>query len=562
MAGRWWRALAMAASLAAAAGPACAHGGAFRPPPGRQPGDRYTPRGGSPGPTTAPAGSAGSIQPWESWWFFNRDPWLNLRRRIEERTVITGERTRDDLFDREGLRVKVLAPLMMEMLTDEDEEVRTSAAVALGKFGWKPAIPALLERFSGDDVKQVREAALIGLLLMRDPGLAARLRDLALDRKQERRARCWSMMALGLLGQADFLTQVSGADAGVRLQGPGSTIDELRGVATLGLGFAGSSGAVPPLLKAALSERYPRPARGYAGSALAHLADPLAAPEMLELVEDSKADDYARAGAAIALGAMVGPEEDSFIDVMGKKAQRDRDGALRSLLTMSLGRIGGERAATHIAAALRDADRDQRGFLLLALGMTRDPQGAQILEREFDQLHSAQERGACALGLALAGYKKAAPMLRDRLLRGHPGYVPHGMVALGILDDAGSIPVVQKILRDERDPATRREGAVALALLRRGSAIPELVALLERCDSMWTRGAVAAALGMVGDDRAVEPLLAIARDRRRQGEERAVALAALGRIGDPEDIPVLSRIAYDLNPYIDSDAMAELVSIL
>ena len=36
-----------------------------------------------------------------------------------------------------------------------------------------------------------------------------------------------------------------------------------------------------------------------------------------------------------------------------------------------------------------------------------------------------------------------------------------------------------------------------------------------------------------------------------------MAFAALGRIGDPETIPLLSRLAYDLNPYVVVDAVYE-----
>ena len=228
---------------------------------------------------------------------------------------------------------------------------------------------------------------------------------------------------------------------------------------------------------------------------------------------------------------------------------------------ISLGRIGGDRAARHIVAAHRTYNKN-RGFLYLALGMSGSDGAGDVLKSMFQKIKNPSERGACAIGLALAGEKSAVEMLRKRVAKGNPGFVGHGMVALGLLDDRKAIPVVQEILKKSKDPLVRREGAIALALLRRAAAIPELIQLMKRSKSLFTRGAIAAALGLIGDHRAVDPLIEIYRDKKLQGEERAIALAALGRIGDPDDIPLLAEFAVDLNPYVPSDAVQELLTIL
>ena len=88
------------------------------------------------------------------------------------------------------------------------------------------------------------------------------------------------------------------------------------------------------------------------------------------------------------------------------------------------------------------------------------------------------------------------------------------------------------------------------------------MAALKEANSIFTRGGIAIALGRVGDDEAVAPLLDLFRDPRRDPEERAIALAALGRIGDDDRIPLLARLAFGLNPYVDSDAVAEALTII
>jgi len=498
--------------------------------------------------------------PWNTWWVQNRAPYLRLRARIRERTVLTGRTKTGELFNRKALRDTTLAPLMLRALHDRDEEVRTSAAVALGKFGSPAAVPLLLDLSRRDGVKQVREAAMIGLMLVRRPELRDGFRTRVLDRKDERRMRCFAVVGLGFLKDDAFLIDVlTGKQA---LGGPASTVDEIRACAALALGFSGAERSVAPLGSVALDKNGVRGARGYAGCAMGRLGHPLGLPDMQSLLRDGGALGQARCGAAIAVGGFVRPGDSAVVDFCGRKSLRDRDSAVRVLLTISLGRIGGDRAVTHITAGLKGNDSRVRSYSYLALGISGHADAGDLLAARFEHLKNPDERGACALGLGLSGHKASVAMLRKRLERGNPAFVPHGMVALGLLDDPKAIPLVQAILKDRRDPVTRREGAIALALLRRSGAVPELVELLRNASSVSTRGAVAEALGLVGNANAIGPLMEIFRDERRQGEERAIALAAMGRIADPEDIPLLARLAFDLNPYVVSDAISELLTIL
>ncbi len=550
----------IALGLLLLAGAALAHGGVFRPPPGGLPGDPFTP-GGRGGPATARSRGGFPFSPWQAWWFQNREPYLRLRQRVLERTVVTGERTGKDLFDRAALRTGTLIPLMTGMLRDEDEELRTSAAVALGKYGAKEAIPVLLDLLRSDKSRQVREASMLGLALMRDAALAPRLRSIVLDGKEHTRVRGFGVLGLGFLGDGDFLLRLLSDGEGA-IGGSRPSVEELRTAAATALGWARLPSTVLPLLGAALDPELSEPARGSAAASLGRLANPLALPDLLALVGDGDAKRVVRCGAAIACGTLVGAGEEGVIDLLGRKAHRDRDGGVRTLLVMSLGRIGGERAATQLAMGLSACDQEDRGFYHLALGISGHADAGSVLMEEFERLKNPSDRAACALGLALAGHKAAAPMLRDRLKEENPAFAPHAMVALGILDDAASIPTVEKIVREANDPVIQREGTIALALLKRGGAIDDLLGLLRESKTTWNRAAVAWALGLIGTERAVAPLVAIVRDKGRQGEERAIALAALGRIGDGEDVPLLAAFGLGLNPYVISDVLAEAFSIL
>ena len=541
-------------------GIAWAHGGSFRPPPRQGPRDpvRTPPRPGA--PTTPGVGTpTTALTPWEFWWSHNRDRYLLLRDRLARRTVVTGPRALKDTFDREALRVK-LRPILLEALRDRDAAVRGAAAIALGKFGARKALPQIVEMHARDKSKEVREAAVMALMLLRDPAAIPVLGKIATSDKESRRMRGLAVLGLGLLGETDFLEFVLKARTGKL--GSNSDRRELQSCAALALGFTGKETAVATLSKIAFDKNMHRHVRGYAASSLGRLGHPIAVPDVLKLIRDRDQLDQARQGAAISAGALVRPTEAPLVGILTKTAAHDKDMGVRQLLTMSLGRIGGEDAALYLAKVVRSRDYRMRGYGMLAFGISGHKDAGSLLALQFPKLKNSSDRAACALGIGLADHRVAAPALRKEAERANPAFLHHALLALGLLNDQESLPLLRKTLEKSRDPLVRRDGAIALALILRAGAVPELLKLLDKTKTLYARASIAHALGLVGTEKAVDPLLAIYRDRKKQSEERALAIAALGRMGDPESIPVLSQFAFDLHPYVTSEAVTEIVTIL
>ncbi|MEE8105138.1 MAG: HEAT repeat domain-containing protein, partial [Planctomycetota bacterium] len=460
-------------------------------------------------------------------------------------------------------RENILVPEVLNALRDRDEEVRTSAAIAAGKFRMAGAIDILRKMHQKDKIKQVREAAMMGLALMRKKEVRPYLRQVAQDDKEDRRIRGFAIFGLGFLRDREFLRPLLENKKGHRMKGSKPDRRELRGCVSLMIGFCRDDQAIQPLVRAAMDKYEMKEVRGYAPCSLSRLNASTATPELLRLIRDGQAEKVARYGSAIAMGGLVKRSDDAAIDFLGKKVTRDRDIGVRTLLAISLGRIGGDRAASYLISGLkRSSDQRERGFYFLGAGLSKADGVGELLTKQFKNLKNNKDRAACALGLGLANYRKAAPMILEEVERGNPAFAGHGMVALGLLDHKKAIPVVRKMIFDKKDPETIREGALALALLRGPAAVPDLVKLLEQSRATYTRGAVAFALGFVGDANAVPPLLKILRNKNKQGELRAIALAALGRIGDPLDIPLLSYLARNVNPYVVIDAVGEALTIL
>jgi HEAT repeat protein len=550
---RWLLALVLLSAAASA------HGGLFRPPPGRAPRDPGRPGGGLT-PTTPSTRGTAVAEAWQKWWDLNRDTYLRLRQRLRERVVFTGPASGTDLVDRRAVREQFVAPELLKALRDPDEQVRMVAAITAGRLHVGATVELLRELHVKDKARTVREAAVLGLVLMRDPALGPALRTIVGNGKETRRVRGFAVLGLGLLGELEFLQQLLLAKT--KVAGSNTAVEDLRACAAFALGVSGAPSVAGPLARVALDRHAPDEVRGFAAAALARAKSPLVAPEALGLIRNLDGLAAARCGAAIAVGHLVGPTEQGVIDFLGKRAQRDKHGGLRALLFISLGQIGGERATRHILEEMVNTrEQTMRGFTALALGISGGKEAGAALLVELGRRKNPSERAACALGLGLAGYRESASILREQVKRRHPGFMGYGMVALGLLDDRQAIPVVEELLARHRDAPTLRQGATALALLRRSAAVPALLELLGEIKAAPGRAAVAYVLGEVGTLAAVEPLLGIYRDEKRAGWERAAALSALGRIADPDPISLPAQLAFGLNPYVVSDAVEVVTTI-
>ena len=69
--------------------PVWGHGGAFRPPPRVRAGDPYKPQVRKM-PSTARRTAGTPLLEWEYWWRLNRERFLRLRERVEQRNVVSG----------------------------------------------------------------------------------------------------------------------------------------------------------------------------------------------------------------------------------------------------------------------------------------------------------------------------------------------------------------------------------------------------------------------------------------------------------------------------------------
>ncbi len=119
--------------------------------------------------------------------------------------------------------------------------------------------------------------------------------------------------------------------------------------------------------------------------------------------------------------------------------------------------------------------------------------------------------------------------------------------------------LIQQIKRDEDTAYWQERWEAAEQLAQFGTAsLPVFLELLHDPD-FYTRGIAAYSLGLLGDQRAVEPLISALGDE--SGAVRFHAVESLGLLGNPQAIPALTPLLDDTDHNI-RDYVAWALNVL
>ncbi|MHC4163301.1 MAG: HEAT repeat domain-containing protein [Planctomycetota bacterium] len=550
--------------------PVLAHGGSFKGPSGGVP-------PGLPTQPSKPGESGGSTHSWLTWWGYNQFRYTDFRRRqVARRGPVSGS-TRPKKKDEEDpnawrgeVRVR-LTPLMLEALKDQDQEVRTAAAVALGKWRARVAIPDLQALVKRDDIRQVREAGVLGLMLMRDPTLRDWFIAVAgeRDEKAERfRIRGYALIGLGLIGDEVsrnyLLALLDPAQKKARRHLPKKDKHrrEYLVAAVAALTQVKDVDLSDDLLRITQDKRLPEQVRAYAISAIGKAKRRRHMPALLKMARKDRSY-HMRRSAVMALGAMATRQDSEVLETLGKRLKKDDDRIVRHFCALNLGVIGGPKAFQILRENYKGANKEARGFFLLAYGLCKEPVAADLLGELLKTFKDPMDQAAACLALGLFDDVSRAPVVRAQFGQAKAWTLMQTcMLSLGLLNDQSSSDRVKEILLTKKQPGVRTSAAISYALLRQWSAVPIFMDLLHEAKSIVTLSALAQVMGFLSSPRAVDSLVEMYKDTKLQRQARAFALVSLGALGDPEDFPVLIRMAWDINYLLRSDPVDEALTIL
>ena len=621
------RALGAFAALFAA-GLLSAHGGQYRGPgwpgaPALPPGRPVMPGGPTGGPSTPSAPNPGTPATgsgvaftdetsWQAWWELNKDEFV--QQDTSGRLVPTtgsddfylGRRQKearaDTLAPTEADRRERIVPALVELADRErNRDVQTACLIALAKLGHDaPGIvleELLAARLPRDD-QEVRETAALAL------GIAGRPQALPL------------LLAL-LRNDAEGRRLCDRAEVG----------DRTRAFAAYGLGVLARRSDDGSLKQAAhdalievLHERElkSRDLRVAAVTALGLLCDPqrgshkrlawLTTEELLAWYERDlgRGDEAVQAHAPIAIGRLLGRGTSQvherckrhFADVLLATGKRSHSILQSSAIALGMLALPAEEHAADAAVARalqvhweKGIDRLSRNFAVMALGRIGGDANRAWLLQAYQRANKSRERPWVALSLGLIASARAATGEVDTVLAGmllddlrdtqQPEVQSALAVAVGLTRHGPALPVLQRLLRDsEHQETLAGYCCIATALLGDSAAVPELTAVLERSkrrpllllqaavglgrrgdrnanerllrmladsESVAVLAALANAIGQIGDRRAIEPLLAMTRDAELTKLARAFVAAALGGVGDRLPLPWNAPLSRDSN---------------
>lgn len=476
----------------------------------------------------------------------------------------------------------VIEPRIAAFLASGNQEVSESSALALGLLGSPAAGPSLSS-----------------LLEAQDPG-----RKLVDRPEVAERTRAFAAYGLGLWAERQALPDMRRyavhnlarfqSDGPVRMRDVPVACLTALGLAPLDRRAEDDSDAKSPSANAdaqadflsavLLDSGQEELVRAYAPVPLARIAMH-AAParrdavvEFLAAIAEPRSNEPAvvRQSALSALGILVTnadvPLERRARSVL-ERAGQDGDRLSRRLAWIALGRAGGRAmpghapepgasaARNHLASWLARGSTAERPWAGLALGLLEreaSTSGGRVssgvveaLVKALREHSSPAESGAYCIALGLARAHTVDDVLLAELARPDDVTRGHAAVALGLVGAARAVEPLRALAASSRfRPGLLRDASVGLGLLGDKSIALELVAQLEDARGLAAQAAIAAALGWVGDERAVDPLLALLAKPSTSSGARAFAIVALGAICDRDDLPWNGRIAADVNYWL------------
>lgn len=411
-----------------------------------------------------------------------------------------------------GLHQSIALGLMDALESEEThKDVHLAALIALGlcPVPMTPHVPSADLRRHRNIESAVSRSGQISWLVRRLTGPAAPTHSSA--------AQAHGFVALGRLANGAWSgSRAKAMDALMDAATSKSSDKHVRAAAWIGLGRVATASSEPgdkAALKAlAKGMLLGQPVeRRFAAISLAQAASRAPA-------DGERFDGYASPPRALLLRLGTAPSQDEPWIAMALAINahalhhagvHDADAAARALAdrlrkergTSQIGAFAMAVALSHVGVEERQADLSK-----------------SLLMEKFKQTQDPAARGQIALALGMLGTLEARQDLQD-------------------------------LLRNSRfEPELLWSSAVALWLLEEPTLTDLLIRTLVDADAASTRAAAAAALGRVGNERAVAPLLELIQDGKASAAARTFGIVGLGILCDDNRRPWKTPVAHAM-PY-------------
>lgn len=431
--------------------------------------------------------------------------------------------------------LKTRAEKLVGSLGDKDKEVASASTNALIDIG-EPAVSSLIEALK-DENPQVRSYAALALGEIRDKKAVEPLMEILDDPSPEvRRNAAYSLGEIGDIKAVEPLIELL-KDEDV----------EVVRFTVIALGLLKDPRATEPICEVmdrddARTQHEGNPdIRHQAIYALEEIGDPACTDTLLDLLGDKELG----CSAANTLGSFK--SEDVFEKVA--KKLRNSNPTVRTNAITVFESNRDPAAVPLLIKMLNDEVPEVRKEAIRSLSSFEEPEQVAMSEQLMinalgDSKSEVQEEAARSLGRL--GSREAIPSLEGLLQSKNKNLQSAAITALGDIGDPEAVDVLIATLAD-KDWLVRENIVNSLVEIGDSRAIEPLISLLED-ESYRVRKSAAEGLGKFGDRKAVEPLLK-ALETEREQEVRVSEVRALGILGGQQATEGLNRISTDPDEY-------------
>jgi HEAT repeat protein len=454
---------------------------------------------------------------------------------------------------------ELLASTHLKNLKDSYFDVRAASAIALGKLSMNtPQIRAGLLKGLKDKNLDVQEASALALGMIRAVESSPVLSRLVANKREDRKLRCFAAVALGLMRDTSSIRLLQ------NVFWAADSKAEVKAGCLIGLGLLKDERAATTLFPV-VNGTFKEDLQAFAVTSLAKIGTTeitigrgrrARTVDLVDFFEkkllDKTTKTQVRRALAMALGTMG--RESSTIQALQRAYKIDRDRGVQSFALVSLAQLKKEESNKIVVreilrrALMNEKNGVVRGFAALAVGLTGDAEGGQLLLRVFKEDGDPEVRAAATIGLGIIKYIPALPDL------GHEVNKPRGIgdargyacIAMGMIGHPSAAETLRTTLRDVNIPYLKAMASMGLALLSDRAGLSLVVDHIDDKNRI-TREAAVRSLAHFREDSTVQPLIKQLK-KEKSNEVRAMIVVTLGVIGDAsKGVPVLRKIGQNVN---------------
>lgn len=513
------------------------------------------PSEGEPSSSVNSAGKPTAIQQaenasrlWETWWLLNQDRFLGLRKSNPFEKTEDGQNG-DVIISREK-EYRELWDFLAANLQNKEVDLLYPSIVALAKTGDKFASQEI-EKFWDTKERDILDAVIIGMGMLKDPSQAEKLLSFLKDTKNHKVTRGFAAFSLGYINHKpaiDMFRQIISDDA---------EDWEVRCSCEMAMGLmrsADSTDFLAGILNSNEGRKTNNNVRAYAALALGRIAGEAAEAPLKTAIEDS--NEEVRRCAVIAVG---NAKYAGCKDLLIKAMESDKDIAVMCFAAISLGELGDESAYEPLVKALRSTKNiEVQGFAALGLGMlgNKSPSAVKPLRdllgnaREFESLR-------CAATLALGMLKdkdSINALIKEAGKKQLPKLRKYSVLALGLIGEADEdvVKAVKDVMAESRKRMADiyKYSICSLTMLGETKAVIKQLKDDLKSENMDIKLAVIDLMGRIGDKTTADSLISVYKNEK-QKIVRQVVLGSIGCLLDRNyEFPLLKNITTHNDYYL------------